>query len=312
MNLFNPFEQFEIMLIIPVFSSKNPIKFLKFLLIGFFIILIYSFVIYQSPFLILLTIIFFSIIPCLHFLSFFPIGKVSNKSKLLIDNILNLLYLIGFLETTYFYYNFLNNYLTLKIYKIYIVFISVWFLSYILMAKYVLYLKINNIIIPWYIILFYLVASFGLLIRGLTSFSWSVIPIIFYYYPRYGRLLCPPLETESDIPSNSGVSSGGNNYGGFFPRHYHNHHHNYFHPPMPPKSNFYRNCGLLVGTAGVCLSSFACYTYHKSANAAVAAAVEARRQADAAVRQADAAALSSGAISKEVYYSRHPGDRPKE
>ena len=77
------------------------------------------------------------------------------------------------------------------------------------------------------------------------------------------------------------------------PRHNHNHHH--YYPPLPPRSNLYRNCGLFIGVLGLGTSIFACYMYNKSTKATIEAA--------------NAAAFSAGLISKETYYERHPLDR---
>lgn len=252
--------------------------------------------------------IFLSIIPSLHFLSLRSFGAISNKSKAIIEALLNVIYLTNTLHLAFKYYQWLNTQLSYNWFKFYISLISGGFLSYIIIARYVLYLKINMQIIPWYLILLHMLATLCLFIRGFTSFSWSIIPIIFTYYPSYAKLLTSPLDDLPSSPSSPSSASGTNsnnnvtNYGGFMPRH--NHNHNHYHPPLPPRSNFYRNCGLTIGVLGLCTSFFACYTYHKTANATILAA-------NAAQRQADIAAVSAGVISKETYYDRYPQDRPQ-
>ena len=247
--------------------------------------------------------IFFSFTSFLHFLSFISSSNISEKSKNLINLInalLNLLYVSGFLNLAYNYYCWLNNKINYFYFKVYTILIGLGFISYILISRYLLFLKINTEIVPWWVLILYTITNFFLIIRGFTSFSWSMIPIILSDYPVYGRLLVLP--PDGIPPSSSTGNNTTNNYGGFMSRHTYNH-----YPPKPPfipKTNFYRNCTFTLGAIGLCCSVFACYTYHKSANAAVEAAKE-------AARQADASAVSAGVMSKKTYYVHNPGDRPK-
>ena len=258
--------------------------------------------------------IFFSFTSFLHFLSFISSSNISEKSKNLINLInalLNLLYVSGFLNLAYNYYCWLNNKINYFYFKVYTILIGLGFISYILISRYLLFLKINTEIVPWWVLILYTITNFFLIIRGFTSFSWSMIPIILSDYPVYGRLLVLP--PDGIPPSSSTGNNTTNNYGGFMSRHTYNH-----YPPKPPfipKTNFYRNCTFTLGAIGLCCSVFACYTYHKSANAAVEAVNAAEEAAVAAAkeaaRQADASAVSAGVMSKKTYYERNPGDRPK-
>jgi hypothetical protein len=256
-------------------------------------------IISRYPLIILLLMIFFSLIPGLHVMSFVSYCHISDKSKQIIDNLLKICYISGLLNIAFNYYTWLNSTITYYYFKIYCIMISSVFLSYIFTARYILYLKINVLIVPWYITLFYCLTTLGLCLRGVTSFSWFIIPFVYNFYPHYGLLLAPPL--DNDMPPSSSPADNSPRYGGFFSRHNHNH----YYAPLPPKSHFYKNCGLTIGVIGAGCSLFACYTYHKAANAAIMAAFEARRQADAA-------AVSAGVITKETYYERHPTDRDKK
>ena len=246
--------------------------------------------------------VFLSIAPSLQFLLLINIKFINNKVNDSLYHFCKILQIIGLLDISYRYYLFLNNKLSLSAYKFYIIFISVWFFSYILAARYLFFLKLNNEYISWSFIIIYFIMSVGIIIRSFTSFSWFIIPLIFTNYRDISILLIPveelpPSSSTTESPSTPSTFR----YGGFFSRHYHNN--NYYYPPHIPRSNFYRNCGLTLGLFGAFCSTFACYTYHKSAEATI-------KGAEAAVKSADAAALSAGAISKDTYYARHPEDRP--
>ena len=300
----------ELAVFFPFMLKKKDKYFLSLFLILFTIG--FTIIVYQNTLLILIAMIFFSILPGLSLLIVTPFEKISQKAKSIIDSFLYLLYTTDLLKIAFTYYCWLNNKLSYFQFKIYAIFVHLLLLFYILVARYVFLLKINFQAIPPYILVLFFLASCGLIFRGFTTFSWSIIPFVFTYYPSYGRLLIP---LDSDIPSSEGSSNNPNSgnmsyYGGFLPRHNHTHHH--YHPPVPPKSNFYKNFGLTLGVIGCGCSIFACYVYNKSANATVAQAIEAKRQADAAVKAADATAVSAGVLSKESYYERYPSDRPQK
>ena len=271
----------------------------KSLFIVMFILLFFTTLIFQNPFIILIIMVFLSIAPSLQFLLLINFKIINEKLKIILYHFLKILYLIGLLDISYRYYLFLNNKLSLSAYKVYIIFISFWFFSYILAARYLFFLKLNNEYISWSFIIIYFIMSLGIIIRGFTSFSWFIIPLIFTNYKDISIFLIPveelPPSSNSTIESPSTHSHSTTfRYGGFFSRHYHNN--NNYYPPHIPRGNFYRNTGLTLGLFGACCSAFACYTYYKSA--------------EATIKSADAAALSAGAISKETYYKRHPEDRP--
>ena len=275
----------------PIFTilKKNDMSnSLKNLFISFLIPLIFLVLIsLQGPLILLITIIFFSCVPALQFFTNISFLNISEKSKKIINLFLDLLFVVGITNIAFHYYCFLNNKLTVLKFKLIIAGIFLWFFGYILVIRYILFLKINNLPLSIGIMFLYVIFSFSVIIRGFTSFSLFLIPFIFNHYPEKGLLLMPPFDEGNN---------NGNKFFGFMPKHNHNH---YYYPPNSPKFGFYRGATLCLGICGLGISAFACTIYNK-------AAIAAEIQAKAAERQADQWEVSRGIRSEEDYLKKYP------
>ena len=98
------------------------------------------------------------------------------------------------------------------------------------------------------------------------------------------------------------------------------HRHDHHYPPGFGRGKYSRSTGLVIGFCGLGLSTFACYNYHRSAEAAVRQAEEAtltriaaeraleetRLSRIAAEKSADISAMQAGLISRDDFYNRYP------
>src|ERR1700682_1811321 len=87
------------------FIINDSVLGLKLLFLIIFILIF--FIISNFPFLILLTMIFFSVIPALHFITYMTYGNISNKSKEIIENLLKICLISGILNIAFDYYTWL-------------------------------------------------------------------------------------------------------------------------------------------------------------------------------------------------------------
>lgn len=284
--------------IIVVSSSKQKKVLFLFLILCFAVIWLINF-----PIILLLFMILLSTVP---FLAWIPSSwKLSQYSKPITNTFIDLFIGLGLYKYIYNWYQFLNCNLTLKGFKVLIVILALFFLFYLGLARYILYLKFELQIVPLWIYILFFIASIGLILRSITTFSMFIIPFMIYNYPHHLAILHSGPEMPTEIPPSPSASTEPPTkkyFGGLYNRHIHHH---YPNTPEIPRSFFQRNLGFGVACAGLCLSTFACYQYYKSANAAVTSALEAKRAADIAARQA-------GLITDDQYYKRHPSDKPIE
>lgn len=256
------------------------------------------------PIILLLFMILVSVIP---FLGSIPQSwTLSIYSRQVLHALINLVIVSKLYSLLSYWYFILNCKLTLKGFKVFTICIGLLFLLYLISARYLLYLKFECLPIPFWLYMVFYLSSFSLILRGITTLALFLIPYVMYVYPHKEQLLQMGPEMPSDIPpvppSTPVVAPVEKRFGGFYNRH--THYHQYANtPPEMPRSLFHKNFGYGIACAGVCLSVFACVQYYKSANAAVISANETRRAADIAARQA-------GLITDDMFYERHPKDRP--
>lgn len=217
----------------------------------------------------------------------------------LISDILEVLvkafYHFGVLKPLFYLYTFLNTSISFRKYKIMTLFFGIILLSFILLNRYLFFLKLEHQHISLGYLLLYLILLVGVCIRVLFNYSFFIIPLTFTRFPHIGILLTGDMPDIPEIPVSKPSGTTPITYKGWFTKH--THHHNYYYPPEIPRSYFTRNVGLGIGGIGLCLTGFACYQYYRSANAAILAA-------NATVRAADAAEVSAGLRSKESYYNK--------
>lgn len=259
----------------------------------------------RFPILLVLFMILISIIPVLG--SIPQSWSLSVYSKQLLNALINIIIVSKLYMLFSYWYFIVNCKLTLKGFKLLTIFVGLLFITYLVSARYLLYLKFESIPVPLWLYLIMFFSSFSIILRGMTSFVFFLVPYVMYVYPHREPLLQIGPEMPPEIPPSTPVlppviPAVEKRFGGFYNKHTHYHYYPNT-PPEIPRSFFIRNFGYGIACAGLCLSAIACAQYYKSANAAVVAAYETRRAADIAARQA-------GLISEIDYYDRHPNDRP--
>lgn len=266
-------------------------------------ILISTISLINFPIILLLFMIVISIIP---FLGSIPQSwSLSIYSRQVMHSLIDVVIVSRLYELLSYWYFFLNHKLTLRGFKVVTIVLGLLFLSYLSAARYILYLKFESLPIPYWVYLIFYLSSVGLLLRGFTTLTWFLVPYVMFTYKPNPPIFNMGPEMPSEIPQvppTNSVAPIEKRFGGLYNKHIH--YHQYPNtPPEIPKSFFQKNWGYGIACVGVCLSVFACVQYYKSANAAIEAAYEAKRSADISARQA-------GLITDDMYYKRHPKDKP--
>lgn len=226
--------------------------------------------------------------------------RYSGLTTDILEVLVKAFYHFGVLKPLFYLYTFLNTSISFRKYKIITLFFGIILLSFILLNRYLFFLKLEHQHISLGYLLLYLILLVGVCIRVLFNYSFFIIPLTFTRFPHIGLLLTGDMPDIPEIPVSKPSSTTPITYKGWFTKHVH--HHNYYYPPEIPRSYFTRNVGLGIGGIGLCLTGFACYQYYRSANAAILAA-------DAAVKANNLNALSQGIITREEYFKRHPEDK---
>lgn len=317
-------------LILKILQAKSPDNKYKFAILALSLIMIFlSFILFKSPFLLLLFMIFVGSTPTLALVP--NKWRAATYTQQFLHMIIYFLLQSRTLKYFFFIYEFWYECLTDKGFKVFAFLLHLLIFFYMIVTRYIIYFRIEHIPISVSLQILYTLGCFFLFLRFITNFSFFIIPYTFLHYPQYAQILLteiPDMPDMPDVETNPRNTNPPSNtkppsdlpkpfFHRLFSFHKHKHqHHHHHYPPHIPRSNFYRNCGLGLATVTVGLSAYACYYYQLSAHAALKQADAAIKQADAAIKQADAAikqndltAYQAGLISKEEYYKRQPQDK---
>jgi len=259
----------------------------------FFIILVFSiilsFFILQSAFLLLSAMTILTMLPLFNAIPYR--SSLKSFANNVLESTLFFFYTTGFLRFLYIIYIFWVQCLTIKGFKMMYSILLSFNLGYIILIRYIFYLKLYHENLSFSIYLGYFILLVFVIFRYLTDASFFLIKLICDKYVNYKEILL--TEMPEELPESSTTSRSSNpRWGGIFNFHFHKHKHMY--PPQPPISNFAYYGKIAFAITGLAFTAFAGYNYH--------------RTADAAVRSADAAEVQAGLMSKEEFKKRHPSE----
>ena len=297
-------------LILKILQAKSPDNKYKYAILALSLIMIFlSFILFKSPFLLLLFMIFVGSTPALALVP--NKWRAATYTQQFLHMIIYFLLQSRTLKYFFFIYELWYGCLTDKGFKVFAFLLHLLIFFYMIVTRYIIYFRIEHIPISVNLQILYTLGCFFLFLRFITNFSFFIIPYTFLHYPQYAQILLteiPDMPDMPDVETNPRNTNPPSNTKPpsdlpkpFFHRlfsfhkHQHQHHHHHNYPPHIPRSNFYRNCGLGLATVTVGLSAYACYYYQLSAHAAL--------------KQNDLTAYQAGLISKEEYYKRHPQDK---
>lgn len=254
-----------------------------YLLIFFCVFLLISIKFLSSPFLILIMII---ILAGIQGLSLFRFNsRLFTISTFILNKSLHLLSVTGLLQLCYFIYDFFNGMLSDRYHKIIMLYLGICFLIFLIINKYIMFLRIEHQSIPFLLYLIYIIFFSLFTLRFFINFSLFIIPHTFNTESCYSHLLLVEVHSVEDTASKPNKPLY---FGRFLNRN--NHYHEHFYYGIP-RSNLIRNIGIGIGLSSLGLGVYACVQY--------------KRSADAAVRSADAAEVAAGLRSVESYKEKH-------
>jgi hypothetical protein len=195
-------------------------------------------------------------------------------SRPVLDAFINLLSSLGIIHWCLRVHNFLNIKLTFFGYKVFIIFLAAAFLCYLSVARYIFYLRVSHLAIPWYLFFVFVFLSFLVLLKSFCNFSWFFIPFLFANFPQYLPFTLYVHEYHPEDNPEADVNPSPTPTKRFSVIDRSRTTNNHYYPNGMSRGSYSRNTGLILG---------ACYHYRLSALAAI-------RQADAAEKGADVAA----------------------
>lgn len=244
------------------------------------LVIILSLFILKSPILILSLIFIISLTSLLDMIPS-TWNNTYSRANILQESLIRFLVLSGIMRYLYFIYIFWYQFLTDFGFKRLYILLHVGAFCYVILIRYIFYLKISFIIIPWYIYLLYVFFFLFMILRFLTNISTYFCVLLSTKYFTYNEILLSQLPEE--IPLKEQASSNPSRSVFSYHSHQHQHQHNY--PPFPPRSRLSINTKWTFAVITTGLGIWAGVNYQRSA---------------------DAAEVQAGLMTPEEFHRKHP------
>ena len=176
---------------------------------------------------------------------------------------------------------------------------------YLFCGKYILYLKIINEQVSFFLLFFLSFLSLGLILRLLTSFSFIFIPFIVKTYP---LILVEGFDLPEKEPNNSTNKPP-------FKEWFNTHNHHHYYPPEVPRIKWLTSLSYGLGFSSIFIGLYGCFQYHNANNIAYNALQEQREANKASLkqnyefeRQNDLECVRKGFMSEKTYCAKYSQD----